>query len=284
MNPFTPLFGSKPEHFFGRKREKSLFDEALDNEYSPNRVLFLTGNRGCGKTSLLEQLSSIAARSRWKTIDVYSAHASLAIIDQLEGGTERQETRTVAPEVLGFSAGSSAVATSRKLEGFSLPRILVERCSTLVTHKGLFITVDEVQKLPAEDAENLCAATQMAARKGLPLILAMAGLPGAKEKIASYRGCTFMQRVQDIHLGSLTIDETVEAFKNMLPLAGTTNADANTIWALADFSKGYPYLMQLIGYYSVESAREIALAHEPVVSIDAIEAAKPMALETYWTI
>ena len=79
-NPFNPSFGGKPQCFFGRRRELDIVSDALENPNSPYRALFFTGNRGCGKTALLERLSGLASGAGWLCVDVHSANASLSPI------------------------------------------------------------------------------------------------------------------------------------------------------------------------------------------------------------
>lgn len=45
-NPFTPLFGGKPDCFFGRRAILDCFDLALRDKGSADRALFITGSRG----------------------------------------------------------------------------------------------------------------------------------------------------------------------------------------------------------------------------------------------
>lgn len=47
-NPFTPAFGGKPSHFFGRSEELSKLRKAMRDQNSPSRAVFVTGNRGYG--------------------------------------------------------------------------------------------------------------------------------------------------------------------------------------------------------------------------------------------
>lgn len=54
-NLFSSAFGGLPQVFFGRKNELAFAQVALDNDNSPHRAFFITGNRGCGKTTLLER-------------------------------------------------------------------------------------------------------------------------------------------------------------------------------------------------------------------------------------
>ena len=86
QNPFTPAFGGKPQHFFGRRSELSLVGDALDNSLSPHRALFITGNRGCGKTALLEQVSELAIAHKWLAVDVHAEDALMSAVKKLAGG------------------------------------------------------------------------------------------------------------------------------------------------------------------------------------------------------
>ncbi len=74
-NPFSPVFGGKPDVFFGRKGILTRFEAAMLDKGSEDRALFITGNRGSGKTALLEQLSAQAGRARRKVLDASAENA-----------------------------------------------------------------------------------------------------------------------------------------------------------------------------------------------------------------
>ena len=280
-NPFTPAFGGKPQHFFGRNAELRMAQDALANENSPYRALFITGTRGYGKTALLEQMSLMAARNRWLCIDVHSAHASQIIMEQLAGCSQKTTERSFEPQALGVSLGRASSTSAISYQDYHLAQLLVEACRSLTLHRGIFITVDEIQKVPESDAENLCAAVQMALRKGLPVALVLAGLPGAKEKVSSYGGCTFMQRTPEIRLGSLLISETLDAFARMFSLVEGLEVPEDALWAVADFSKGHPFLMQLVGYYLVERANECHPLEAWRVTTADVQAVQHLAYASY---
>lgn len=280
-NLFTPAFGGLPQVFFGRRKELDFAQAALDNANSPHRAFFITGNRGCGKTTLLERVSRLAADRGWTTVDVHSAHATQAVIEAIAGGTRRAVEKSAQPSALGISVGSLSATTTTEYSDASLGRLILERCKNLPKHHGLLITVDEIQKVPEADAENLCAAAQLALRKGLPLMLVLAGLPGSKEKVASYEGCTFMQRAFDMRIGSLEVDETIEAFRSVFRQMPAYQANEDAIWEAGLFSRGYPYLMQLVGYYAVERAAERLSGSSIEIDRAQVRAVEPTALDAY---
>lgn len=49
-NIFSPIFGGRPDCFFGRTDILNRFDLAMTDYGSEDRVIFLTGARGSGKT------------------------------------------------------------------------------------------------------------------------------------------------------------------------------------------------------------------------------------------
>ncbi len=280
-NLFTSSYEGPLRVFFGRQNELAFARDALENRYSPYRAFFITGNRGCGKTTLLERISHMGADLGWLTIDVHSTHASQAILDALAGGTERTVAKSAAPSAAGLTLGSISSSTTITYNTTSLARLLQERAKSLQQNTGILITVDEVQKIPEEDAENICASAQLALRKGLNIMLVLAGLPGSKEKVASYPGCTFMQRAFDMQIGALEVDETIQAYEDAFRKMPQWQIEDDAIWEAGRFSQGYPYLMQLIGYYAVERASDMTQLTPAPITLDDIRDVEPIALDGF---
>lgn len=84
-NPFSPIFGRKPDVFFGRERILNLFDHAMIDVGSDDRAIFITGTRGSGKTALLEQLSIRATVKKRKVIDLGPENTIEQLIYSLTG-------------------------------------------------------------------------------------------------------------------------------------------------------------------------------------------------------
>jgi len=109
----------------------------------------------------------------------------------------------------------------------------------------------------------------------------LAGLPGSKELVSTYKGCTFMRRVSDMRLDSLLVSETYDAFRRLMELASYVETREAAIDELARYSQGYPYLMQLIGFHTLEEAPS-AVPHQ-VCEIDrqAVQFAEVAAYEQF---
>ena len=84
-NPFSPIFGGKPDVFFGRKSILNRFDQAMIDPGSNDRAMFITGTRGSGKTALLEQLSIRAQGKKRTTIDLGPENTIAQLIHVLAG-------------------------------------------------------------------------------------------------------------------------------------------------------------------------------------------------------
>ena len=215
------------------------------------------------------------------TIDVHSANASTTIVKKLAGASSKTIERSINPEAFGISVGHASVATTSHFDATDLSDILIETCKSLTSQNGVFISVDEVQKIPEADMENICASVQMSMRKGFPVMLMLAGLPGSKEKVSDYPGCTFMQRTKDLKLEGLLINETVDTFSQLLAKVSSIHATDKAIWEMSSFSQGHPYLMQLIGYYLVEFASEQHPVQIGALGEEVVKSVEPEAMAAY---
>lgn len=281
-NPFTPVFGGKPNFFFGREEILSRFERALRDGGSEDRALFITGTRGSGKTALLEQLSLRGRDRGWNTIDLGPENTLRALVRRLAGHDE--ETRTVDPRVSvsilgsGGSVGGVATSKTKRVDESDLDLLLIDACER--SQNGVMVSIDEVQKLAERDISAISNAFQMASRKGCDAILVIAGLPFSHDAIIAYRGCTFMRRAVHEKIGLLSREEVHAAFSSALDDTGIRLSDG-VLDTLTDESKGHPYMVQLIGYYLVEhvNARNQAEARN-VTDADA-EIACSMAQDAY---
>lgn len=252
-NPFSPIFGGKPNVFFGRDRVLKLFDHAMIDVGSDDRAIFITGTRGSGKTALLEQLSIRATAQKRKVIDLGPENTISQLIYALAGYDE--VTKTVNPQanvsVLGIGGGISAgsVSKTEHVGRDNLQPLLLEACSNY--KKGILVTVDEIQKVPIEDVSSLCNAFQMASRKGYDIMLAVAGLPYAYSKVIKHEGCTYLRRATHEELGLFTWEETADSFNRIFSGIKGLDVSSGIIDKLNQACYGHPYMMQLLGYHLI---------------------------------
>ena len=257
-NPFTPIFGGKPGVFFGRNEILRRFELAMVDQGSDDRALFFTGTRGCGKTALLEQISLKASAAKRRTIDLGPEDTISQLIHELAGFDET--TSTISPSanvnVLGVGAGVStgSVSKVKRIGRDSLQPLLLDACAK--AKKGLLVTVDEVQKVPVEDISSLCNAFQMASRKGLDIMLAVAGLPYAHDTITKNEGCTYLRRASHEEIGLFTWDEAADAFTGMFSGIKGLKIRPDYVDLLNTTSYGHPYLMQLLGFHLMTLVNE----------------------------
>lgn len=282
-NPFSPIFGGKPDVFFGRDRILGLFDLAMVDSGSDERAIFITGTRGCGKTALLEQLSIRASKKNRRVIDLGPENTIEQLMHELSGYDE--VANTISPQasvsVLGIGGGISggSVSKTKRIGRELLQPILLDACAK--SKQGLLVTVDEIQKVPIEDVSSLCNAFQMASRKGYDIMLAVAGLPYAYGNITRHEGCTYLRRASHEEIGLFTWDEAEDALKKVFSGIKGLQIDNTFLNRINESSFGHPYIMQLLGYHLILQVNNHNPDKKHTVTEDELLEAEKNALFAY---
>ena len=282
-NPFSPIFGGKPDVFFGRERVLRLFEHAMIDTGSDDRAIFITGTRGSGKTALLEQLSIRATAKKRKVIDLGPEDTISQFISSVADYDE--VTKTVNPQanlsVFGIGGGISAgsVSKTEHIRRDNLQKILLEACSN--NKNGIFVTVDEIQKVPIEDVSSLCNAFQMASRKGYDIMLAVAGLPYVYSEVIKHEGCTYLRRATHEELGLFTWEEASNSFSSIFSAIKGLSISAELIEKLNLASYGHPYIMQLLGYHLILNINDHVSVKKHSVTDDEVQVAIANAMFAY---
>lgn len=282
-NPFTPVFGGKPDFFFGRKDVLGRFARALEVRGSEDRTLFITGTRGSGKTALVEQLSLRAKAAGWDVIDLTADNALQSFFRQIQEFDESSSTvdPRIEVSVLG-SGGSLGGLSTTKTSHYDADDVdVLFRRACEDTKKGFFVSIDEIQKVPLDDVSKICGAFQMASRKGCNVILVAAGLPYALEPAIQHDGCTYLRRSVHEKLGLFTPAETQEAFREAFDRIQGLSLTERALSSLVHHSSGHPYMMQLLGYHLVEYLNGLAQETTHVVSTEDVATVAPIAMEAY---
>lgn len=251
VNPFTPVVGKVPLHMAGRELIIADVETALAGTGNdPAIISLLVGPRGTGKTALLSYLAQSAESSGWISARVTCVKGMLDDI--------LIRTRRAARHLVG-------VEPSRKVKGVSIadlfsvdledsphePANWRSRMDDLLDalaecETGLLVTIDEVNP-GIEEMTTLVAAFQHFLDEGKKVALIMAGLPYGVSSLLSGKSTSFLRRAARYELQALNDYEVQEALIRTMGDGGKS-FEPNALDAAVQATKGFPFMLQLVGY------------------------------------
>lgn len=255
-SPFRPSFGSNPPLVAGRDAVLDEIADALDGgPGAAGRAALITGNRGIGKTVVLNEAEVLARERGWL---VLSETATVGLLDRM--------TTDGLPELAALLR--QAPASRARVRGITLPaglggvhldlpdergpgglrRQLNALTDLLDEHgTGIMITLDEVHARSArDDVAQLAAVVQHAFREDRPVAFAAAGLPAAVQDLLTSDVSTFLRRARRFVLEPLGDLAVEEALRVPITAAGREVAGED-LSTMATATRGYPYLIQVVG-------------------------------------
>jgi hypothetical protein len=255
-SPFRPSFGTNPPLVAGRDAVVAEFADALDTgPGARGRACLFTGNRGIGKTVMLNEAEATAKERGWLVV---SETATRGLVRRLttEGlpraadllrQSPRDRTR-VSGITLPAGLGGIELNLPRSEPPGGLRQQLDALTDALDPHgTGLLLTLDEVHARAArEDVEDLCAIVQHAFREERTVAFAAAGLPAAVQDLLTSDVSTFLRRARRFVLEPLTPVFAEEALRVPIEAAGRRIGD-RALRRAAAATFGYPYLTQVVG-------------------------------------
>lgn len=257
---FQPTFGNRPDQYIGRDGVIEQFMAGLQEPVgSRNRCTLFLGQRGMGKTALLLELSDRAARADYVVARV-TAHEGMpqAIIEQfqLNGSAffkdEKRKLSGVTAGALGFSFGLTFSEVTERQYGFRSKMSLL--CDKLAEKgKGALILIDEVRTSAA--MREVASAYQELVGDGKNIAIAMAGLPHAVSSVLNDQVLTFLNRATRVELGLISANLIRAYYERAFKEIGIKIMD-ELLDRAALATRGFPYLMQLIGYYVIQYTEE----------------------------
>lgn len=268
-NPFKPTAGKTPPQLIGREQILLDFTEGLENGAgAPERLMRITGPRGCGKTVMLNEMGRIARERGWLVID---ETASPGLGERLLGQLQDQPVRRAKVQSAKLDSRISVAGVSLSLGEISvgaaqlpttLRQALTLRLDSLKPGLGVMITVDEIQDGQSEEITAVATAIQHLIREDRDIVFVFAGLPAATSELLNAKVLTFLRRAVAENLGDIPISAVEESYAQVLVENGA-EASPDLIARMAQASEGYPYLIQLVGYGVWRSAaRRQASAQE----------------------
>ena len=252
QNPFKPTAGATPPELVGRAGLLDEFEYGLQQgSGAPGLLTIITGARGIGKTVMLTAAEAIAREHGWAVISRTATPGFLAGIGQdMLGLLEELGDGPPARKITAFSAAGFGLTTQlppeRTLDwrrtGNELLRLLDGRGT------GLVITIDEIHAVDRAEISQLAADVQHFIREGLPIGLIFAGLPSAVSDLLNEGVATFLRRADRIDLHEAAIAEVSTSYSELFS-QGDISISPDLINTSAEATEGYPFLIQLVGYY-----------------------------------
>jgi hypothetical protein len=251
---FSPAFGNRPTELVGRDAILSDFITGLKG--SPgnrNRAALIIGQRGMGKTAIILEIAEIAETMGFVAASALANERMLDEILQLIqlGGAKyvKKDNRKVTGVnvgALGFSVGLSFSEEVEANYGFRVKLSLL--CDALEKQgKGIVILVDEIQHTSPEMRE-LAATYQHLVGAKKNIAIAMAGLPSSISEVLNDEVLTFLNRAYKAELEPLPLSEISVYYASVFSEL-KKSISAPLLQEAVKATRGYPYLLQLIGYY-----------------------------------
>ena len=268
---FHPSFGSRPACIVGRDKEIDDFMMGLEMPIgSYERCTFFTGQRGMGKTALLQELADRAEEQNY-VVALVTAYASMTddIIETIQRNgagfipAEKKRIQGIEAGAFGFSFGLTFSEAAQTQLGFRSKLTLL--CDRLAeSGKGILILVDEAKT--SDEMRQLAITYQHLVGEDKNIAIAMAGLPQAVSGVLNDKVLTFLNRAKKVHLGCINQNEIYAYYKKAFELLKIDYED-DIINKAVSATNGLPYMMQLIGYYMEK------LTSDKKITGDVVEAA-----------
>lgn len=255
---FLPTFGNRPTQIIGRDSELAQLEQSLlTPKGSRERCTLILGQRGMGKTALLLELEDIAKQNDYVVARVSHNQNMLdEIVELIQINGEQYISQKEPPikglsaGALGFSLGLTFTEETKKNYGFRVQLgLLCDRL--LVEGKRILILVDEART--SENMRQLATTYQNLVGDGKDIAICMAGLPSAISSILNDKVLTFLNRAQKMKLTPISSNSIRAYYASAFEQLGIAISKENLDEA-AERTQGFPYLMQLLGYYLVQYA------------------------------
>ena len=283
MNPFTPTFGVSPSVVLGRESVVTRFSRSLDGSVGdPRRILLISGPRGIGKTITLNELEDAAAQHGWMVIRAHPYDLIGPLVNTIvpEAIQKVSQQDNGGRRITGISvAGIGSISTEQRNTPQPVPSlisVLNQLCDVVGDCSGVLITLDEVQSADPSELWELSSAIQDLRRDNRHIAFVAAGLPDGINALLKHPGTTFLRRAQHVSLAPMTPQETIEILTST---AGEVNITLNsdTLDKAAALTRGYPFLIQLLGFHLVEEVRS---ANRSIIEPFDVDAVTETVLDT----
>ena len=234
----------------------------------------ITGLRGVGKTVLLDSLKPAVTDRNWiwigtdlnESASISEDNIATRLCTDLSIATSTVVVSSVTRRTVGFAAEETEEPNTLTYEGLQgiydrTPGLPLDKLKAVIElswgalsmagHHGIVFAYDEAQNL-ADHAQKeqfplslLLDTFQSLQKKGLPVLLLLAGLPTLFPKLVQAR--TFSERMfRSIFLNRLSESESREAILKPIEDNDAVRLSAESVGTVIRLSGGYPYFIQFI--------------------------------------
>lgn len=275
-NPYAPGAGTPPPELVGRDQVIEDADVAMRRVVSArtSQHQLITGLRGVGKTVLLGKLTALAEHIGYRVVRVEAVggddtlrtllRQARRIVEDLDRSGAAKALRSiesVSLSVAGTGLSLDRFATTPDREALAdmiveMARVAAERDS------GVMIAIDEAQMVDSHDLRRILAGVHRCNQDGLPLFIALAGLPNLVGVVAS--ASTYAERMFRVtDLGPLTPEQVAQAVTIPAEDLGVGWSPGATE-AIVDQSDGYPFFVQTWAYHTWNAAHDDPISADDV--------------------
>lgn len=249
-NPFKPTAGKMPPELIGRDGIVEEFRDGLENgPGAPERLMRITGMRGMGKTVMLNEFKRIALEEEpaWTVVcETANAGFCTRILDALSRKNLPGNVR-IQPTAFGVSLGSLEIERA----SLDLRDAMMKATEK---DKGLLITLDEVQDASLEEIKSLAISIQHVISEDRNIAFAFAGLPSMIDEVVNSSTLTFLRRAIPAALDTIPLNDVADSLADTMRGLGQMNISDELVSKLAQASAGYPFMVQLVGYQTWQTA------------------------------
>ena len=252
LGPFQPGSGRLPPYLAGREREQDILRGFVGRlrrlEPAPSDVI-LYGPRGNGKTALLGWLAAEVASQNAETpaagAEIETLWFTPDQLDSVAGFVAEIGPRSWL-DGLGITKVGlpGVVEVTRRDDGSSPTRLMVEALAARVRQRPLILLLDEAHTLTSDVGRALLNASQQVGRQA-PFLLVLAGTPNLQWRLRQMNA-TFWSRAEQLPIGRLSETGARAAVRIPLERQGGGISD-EALGAIVAESRCYPFFLQLWG-------------------------------------
>ena len=239
-NPFSLTFGKEPYRMIPRQMQIDEIVETFDSDMPSSSTYMITGVRGAGKTvTMMSVVNELKGRKKWITVTLNPARDLLCSL-----AANLYDNPIVKPAFVKADIGLNfLISASFKADGpVDDVDVQLKKMFKIIDSMGLkvLIAIDEVTK--NDNMRIFAGSYQMLLGEGYPVFLIMTGLYENIRILQDDKSLTFLYRSPRIELKPLSIIAMSRNYREVFNIS-TDEADR-----MAEFTKGYSYAFQVLGY------------------------------------